>query len=54
MPDFLARVGDGFAMIQNNARNMVMGPAEIDALNDYVEKNTPFNKPPMAGRVTFL
>ena len=54
MPDFLARGGDGFTMIRDNARNMVMGPADIDALNDYVEKNTPFNKPPMAGRVTFL
>ena len=54
LPSFLANGGDGFTMLLDGARNTVYGPRDIDALNDYVKKNSPFNIPPLTGRITFV
>lgn len=53
MPEFLALGGDGFTMIGEKSRNTIFGPRDIDALTAYVEKNSPINMPPLAGRITF-
>lgn len=54
MPSFLAGGGDEFTMIGTNARNTIYGPRDIDALTDYIEKNSPMNIPPLAGRISFI
>lgn len=54
LPSFLADGGDGFRMIGEGIRNIIYGPLDIDALADYVRKNSPFNIPPLTGRITFV
>ncbi|CAO1420473.1 unnamed protein product [Diamesa hyperborea] len=54
MPRYLADGGDNFIMISDNARNTKIGPRDIDALNDYMEKFTPLTIPAAEGRITFL
>lgn len=54
MPDFLARGGDGFSMIANGARNLIVGPVDLVALENYVAKFSPFNVPQALGRITFI
>lgn len=54
MPSFLAEGGDGFTMIGGGARNTIYGPRDIDAVTDYVEKNSPLNIPPISGRISFV
>lgn len=54
MPSFLAEGGDGFTMIGEGARNTIYGPLDIDAVTDYVEKNSPLNIPPITGRISFV
>lgn len=51
---FLAGGGDGFTMIGEGVRNPITGPLDIDALTDYVKKFSPFNLPPLTGRITFV
>jgi 2',3'-cyclic-nucleotide 2'-phosphodiesterase (5'-nucleotidase family) len=54
MPSFLAGGGDGFTMIEENSRNTIYGPRDIDALTNFIEKNSPLNKPLLAGRISFV
>lgn len=54
MPSYLAEGGDGFAMFGEQSRNTIYGPRDVDALANYVERNSPLSKPPSAGRITFL
>jgi 2',3'-cyclic-nucleotide 2'-phosphodiesterase (5'-nucleotidase family) len=54
MPSFLAGGGDDFSMIREGARNTIIGPKDIDAVSSYIKMNTPFNKPPLTGRIEFI
>jgi 5'-nucleotidase len=54
MPSYLADGGDGFTMIPTNSRNLIYGPRDIDALEDYIAKHSPIIKPPMSGRIMFV
>lgn len=54
LPSFLAGGGDGFVMIGEGLRNPIYGLRDIDALSNYVEKNSPINIPPLTGRITFV
>lgn len=54
MPSFLSGGGDGFTMIGENVKNVIHGPRDIDALNDYFDKFSPFALPPVSGRITFI
>lgn len=54
LPSFMAAGGDGFTMIPEGARDLIVGPKDIDALTAYIEKNSPITMPPMSGRVSFL
>ena len=53
-PGFLGQGGDGFRAIGQNARNRIYGPVDIDALTNFVEKNSTFNIPPVMDRITFV
>lgn len=54
LPSFLAGGGDGFTMVAEGVRNSIYGPLDIDALTDYVRKNSPINLPPLSGRIGFV
>ncbi|CRK87057.1 CLUMA_CG000820, isoform A [Clunio marinus] len=54
MPDFLAGGGDGFTMIGENKRNTIVGPLDIDALENFIYKNSPMTLPFVMGRIMFL
>lgn len=54
MPSFLAGGGDGFTMIGENAKNVVVGPLDIEALTSFVQKNSPIGIPPLTGRISFI
>lgn len=54
MPSYLADGGDNFTMIPKNSRNLIVGPVDIDALTNYIEKHSPMIKPPLTGRITFV
>lgn len=52
--NFLLQNGDNFAMIRDNARNHRVRAIDIDALTNYVEKNSPISILTPLGRTTFL
>lgn len=52
--NFLLNNGDNFAMLRDNSRNHKIGAVDIDALTDYVEKNSPITLMPPSGRITFV
>lgn len=54
VPSFLAGGGDDFSMIREGARNLIIGPLDIDALTDHITKNSPINTPFLTGRITFV
>lgn len=54
MPSYLANGGDGFKMIPEGARNLIVGPKDIDALTGYIEKSSPISLPPLSGRINFV
>lgn len=51
--EFLSGGGDGFTMIRDNRRDIIHGPLDIQALDDYVARNTPLNIPQLTGRILF-
>lgn len=51
---YLAAGGDGFTMIGEGVRNSIFGPLDIDALANYVTKNSPINLPLLSGRIVFV
>jgi 5'-nucleotidase len=51
---FLLVNGDNFAMLRDNARNHQIRQIDIDALVDYVEKNSPIAVVTPRGRITFV
>lgn len=52
--NFLLVNGDNFAMIRDNARNHKVRAVDIDALTNYVEKNSPIAVMTPRGRITFV
>lgn len=52
--NFLLVNGDNFAMIRDNARNHKVRSIDIDALVNYVEKNSPIVMVKPNGRITFV
>jgi 5'-nucleotidase len=54
MPDFLANGGDGFSSFPENTRSRVEGRIDIDVLEEYIQKFSPLNLPPLLGRSSFL
>lgn len=53
LAEFLSGGGDGFTMISDNRRDIIHGPLDIRALDDYVARNTPLNIPQLTGRISF-
>lgn len=51
---FLLVNGDNFAMIRDNARNHKVGDVDIDALTNFVEKNSPIAVMTPRGRISFV
>lgn len=51
---FLSDGGDGFTMLRANRRDIIYGPLDIESLDEFVEKNSPLNIPPITGRITFV
>jgi 2',3'-cyclic-nucleotide 2'-phosphodiesterase (5'-nucleotidase family) len=54
MPSFIAEGGDGYTMFPSSASITVIGLRDIDALVEYIEKNSPISKPPTRSRIVFL
>jgi 5'-nucleotidase len=52
--NFLLVNGENFAMIRDNARNHKVRAIDIDALTNYVEKNSPIVLLNPRGRITFV
>lgn len=52
--NFLKNNGDNFAMLRDNGINNKVGVVDIDALTDYVEKNSPITLLNPRGRITIL
>jgi 5'-nucleotidase len=52
--NFLLNNGDNFSMFRENGRNHKTGPVDIDALTNYVEKNSPITMLPPRGRVEII
>lgn len=51
---FLLVNGENFAMIRDNGRNHKVGAVDIDALTDYIEKNSPIAVMTPKGRISFV
>jgi 5'-nucleotidase len=54
LPEYVALGGDGFTMIPEHSRNRTIGPRDVDALVDYVVKNSPIALPPISKRIVFV
>lgn len=52
--NFLLMNGDNFAMLRDNGINHKVGAIDIDALTDYVEKNSPITLISPRGRISFV
>lgn len=54
LSDYLANGGDSFSMFPKYERNRFEGPLDIDALTEYVRKQSPINKPSLLRRIQFI
>lgn len=54
MPAYLADGGDGFTMIPTHTTFTITGPRDVDAVSEYIEKNSPISTPPIRNRIKFL
>lgn len=52
--NFLLMNGDNFAMLRDNGINHKVGAIDIDALTEYVEKNSPITLISPRGRISFV
>lgn len=52
--NFLLNNGDNFDMIRDNGRNHKVGAVDIDALTNFVEKNSPITLVSPRGRTSFV
>lgn len=52
--NFLLVNGENFAMIRDNGRNHKVGAVDIDALTNYIEKNSPIAVVTPVGRISFV